>query len=125
SVEVDTLGDIGALLPRNRAELKYGWLLSVNAGVVEELLFRLALPATLFAVWPNAAFAVVTSLVVFGVMHAYQGVAGALVTLVVWAVIVAVCLLTGRSVWAILLHALLDLRSLVVIPLVVQRVHRV
>lgn len=125
AVEVDTLGDIAALLPRNRAELKYGWLLSVNAGVVEELLFRLALPATLFAVWPNAAFAVVTSLVVFGVMHAYQGVAGVLGTLVFGVIMMGVFLLTGSIVWAIVLHTLFDLRSLVLIPMVVQRVHRV
>lgn len=125
SVEVDTLGDIAALLPRNRAELRYGWGLSINAGVVEELLFRLALPATLFAVWPNAVFAVVTSLVVFGVMHAYQGLAGVLGTLVFGAIMMAVFLLTGSIVWAIVLHALFDLRSLVLIPMVVQRVHRV
>ncbi len=125
SVEVDTLGDIAALLPRNRAELRYGWGLSINAGVVEELLFRLALPATLFAVWPSAVFAVVTSLVVFGVMHAYQGLAGVLGTLVFGAIMMAVFLLTGSIVWAIVLHALFDLRSLVLIPMVVQRVHRV
>ena len=124
-VEIDTLGDIAALLPRNRAELRFGWLLSINAGVVEELLFRLALPATLFALWPDALFAVLVSLVVFGVMHAYQGVAGVLGTFVFGALMMGVFLLTGSIVWAIVLHALFDLRSLVLIPMVVQKVHRV
>ncbi|HRP99687.1 MAG TPA: CPBP family intramembrane metalloprotease, partial [Terrimesophilobacter sp.] len=123
--QIDTLGDIAALLPRNRAELKYGWGLSINAGVVEELLFRLALPALLFAVWPNAVFAVVVSLVLFAGMHAYQGLGGVLGTLVFGALMMAVFLLTGSILWPIILHALFDLRSLVLIPMVVQKVHRV
>ena len=47
--------DIHALLPRNRGELRYGALLSVNAGVVEELLFRLAFPVLIFAATDSAA----------------------------------------------------------------------
>ncbi len=43
-----SLGDIRALLPRNRDELAWGAAMSVNAGIVEELAFRLAIPAVLF-----------------------------------------------------------------------------
>lgn len=125
TVDVDTLGDIEALLPRNRAELKYGWLLSINAGVVEELLFRLALPVALFAVVGDSVVAVLVSLVVFGLMHAYQGVAGVLGTFVFGALMMGVFLVSGSIVWAMLLHALFDLRSLVLIPVVVRGVHRV
>jgi membrane protease YdiL (CAAX protease family) len=122
--EVPTLGDIHALLPRNRAELKYGWALSINAGVVEELLFRLALPAALFAVCGNALAAVLVSLVVFGGMHAYQGIGGVIGTLVFGAILMFVFLATGSILWAILAHALFDLRSLVLIPVAVYKVHR-
>lgn len=45
--DIVSVGDIQSILPRNRQELVLGGLLSVNAGVVEELLFRLALPALL------------------------------------------------------------------------------
>lgn len=123
--EIETLGDIEALLPRNRAELKYGWLLSINAGVVEELLFRLALPAALFAVTGSAVGSVVVSLVVFGAMHAYQGIGGVLGTLVFGAIMMAIFLLTGSILWPIIVHALFDLRSLVLIPMVVRRVHKI
>jgi membrane protease YdiL (CAAX protease family) len=39
--EIPSIGDVQALLPRNRAELKWGAALAINAGLVEELLFRL------------------------------------------------------------------------------------
>lgn len=123
--EIETLGDIQALLPRNRAELKYGWLLSINAGIVEELLFRLALPAALFAVTGNALVAVVVSLIVFGAMHAYQGIGGVLGTLVFGAVLMALFLATGSILWPIVVHVLFDLRSLVLIPMVIGKVHKI
>lgn len=123
--ELQSLGDIQALLPRNRAELKYGWLLSINAGVVEELLFRLALPAALFAVIGDALIAVVLSLVVFGGMHAYQGLAGVLGTFVFGAVLMLLFLATGTILWPIVAHVLFDLRSLVLIPMVINKVHRI
>lgn len=37
-------GELGWLLPRDRADLRWGLVLSFVAGVVEELYFRLALP---------------------------------------------------------------------------------
>ncbi len=122
--EVPTIGDIHALLPRNRAELKYGWLLSINAGVVEELLFRLAVPALIFGVFGNALLAVVVSLIVFGALHAYQGAPGIIASFVLGTLLMALFLLTGSILWAILAHALFDLRSLVLIPVVVYKVHR-
>ncbi|WP_111718956.1 CPBP family intramembrane glutamic endopeptidase [Homoserinimonas sp. OAct 916] len=122
---VMALGDTLALLPRNRAELKYGWALSINAGVVEELLFRLAMPVLIFAVFGNALIAIVVSLILFGLMHAYQGVGGVIGAFVLGVVLMALFLATGSIVWPIILHAVFDLRSLVLIPLVVFKVNRV
>lgn len=123
--DVPAVGDVRALLPRNRAELKYGWALSINAGVVEELLFRLALPALIFAVGGNALVAIVASLIVFGLMHAYQGVWGVVAASIIGLFLMGLFLVTGSILWPIIAHAVFNLRSLVLIPIVVFKVHRV
>ena len=122
--EVASVGDVQALLPRNRAELRYGAALAINAGVVEELLFRLAMPALIFGVTGSAVAAVVASIVVFALLHVYQGVAGIVGALVIGALLMAVYLATGSILVAIVVHALFDLRSLVLIPIVVFGVHK-
>lgn len=123
--EVVSLGDVQAILPRNRQELVLGGLLSINAGIVEELLFRLALPALLFATTGNVIVAVVLSLLLFGLMHSYQGLTGIIVTTVLGAVFMAIYVLTGSILITIIAHALLDLRSLVLIPMAIGGVHRI
>lgn len=125
SDEVMAIGDIQALLPRNRQELRYGAALSINAGVVEEVLFRLAVPALLFGVIGNAAIAIILSIVLFGSLHLYQGLAGVVGSAIIGMLLMAVYLSTGSIVTAIVLHALIDLRSLVLIPVVLLRVHLV
>ena len=119
-----TIGDIGALLPRNRAELWFGAALSINAGVVEELLFRLALPALVFGVTGNAVLAVVGSVLLFAALHSYQGIAGSGGSLLIGSLLMLLFLATGSILWPILAHALFDLRSLVLIPMAVYGVHR-
>jgi membrane protease YdiL (CAAX protease family) len=123
--EVPAIGNIQALLPRNRAELPYGAALSINAGVVEELLFRLALPALIFGFTGNSVVAIVVSLIVFGMLHVYQGVWGVVGSMILGALLMAIYLATGSILLAIVAHALIDLRSLVLIPVVVLRVHTV
>lgn len=125
SDEVHTIGDIAALLPRNRAELKYGALLSVNAGVVEELLFRLTLPVLIFAATGSAAVAVAASVALFGLLHVYQGPSGVIGSMIIGGLLMALFLATGSILLAVLAHAVIDLRSLVLIPVVVYRVHKV
>ncbi|QAV71296.1 CPBP family intramembrane metalloprotease [Salinibacterium sp. UTAS2018] len=123
--EVVAVGDVQAILPRNRQELVLGGLLSINAGVVEELLFRLALPALLFATTGNAVVAIIASLLLFGLMHSYQGLAGIIVTTVLGAIFMAIYVLTGSILVTIIAHALIDLRSLVLIPMAIGGVHRI
>ncbi|MCW4386419.1 CPBP family intramembrane metalloprotease [Salinibacterium sp. SYSU T00001] len=122
--EVPTIGDISSLLPRNRSELRYGLLLSLNAGVVEELMFRLALPALVYGVTGSALAAVLGSVGVFAALHVYQGVAGILGSAVVGGILMALYLLTGSILVPILVHVFIDLRSLVFIPVMVFGVHR-
>jgi len=122
--EVPSIGDVQALLPRNRAELKWGAALAINAGVVEELLFRLALPALIFGVTGSAVAAVAASILIFGFLHIYQGLPGIVGSVILGAAFMAIYLSTGSIVVAIVVHALFDLRSLVLIPVVVFGVHK-
>jgi membrane protease YdiL (CAAX protease family) len=114
--EIPAVGDIRALLPRERGELKYGAGLAVTAGIVEELLFRLALPAVLFGVLGSGILAFLLACVLFGLLHIYQGPAGMVFAFVLGLVFTALYLLSGTILLPIVVHALLDLRSLVLIP---------
>jgi membrane protease YdiL (CAAX protease family) len=120
--EAPAIGDIRALLPRTRGELPYGAALSVNAGVFEELLFRLGLPALLFAVTGDALAAFVGATVLFGVLHLYQGAVGILFSTVLGAIFVALYVVSGSILVPIALHALIDLRSMVLIPIALGHV---
>lgn len=122
--QVHAIGDIHALLPRNRAELKYGLALSINAGLVEELLFRLAMPTLIFTLSSNAIIAVASSLLAFGLMHAYQGISGVIGSFILGVIFMALFLITGNIIWPIIVHALFDIRSLVFIPMLVYGVHK-
>ena len=125
SESVPTIGDIGALLPRNRSELVLGALLSVNAGVVEELLFRLAVPALIFGATGSALAAVLGGVLLFGSLHFYQGWPGIVGATVIGALLMVLYLASGTIVVAIVVHTLIDLRSLVLIPMLVFRVQQV
>ena len=120
--ELPAIGDVGALLPRTRGELKYGVGLSINAGVVEELLFRLGMPALLFGITDNGALAFLIASALFGLLHVYQKVWGVIGAAILGLVFSVVYLLTG-SIWVVIVvHALVDFRSLVLLPIVVQKV---
>ncbi|MER3389694.1 MAG: CPBP family intramembrane glutamic endopeptidase [Microcella sp.] len=119
------VGDIAALLPRNRPELGWGAALSVNAGIVEEALFRLALPALLVVVTGEPVSAFVLAALVFGALHAYQGWLGVVATTVVGLLFTTLYVVSGSILLAMLVHIVFDLRTLVVIPMAVYRVHTV
>jgi len=123
--DVPAIGDIRAMLPRNRQELRLGAMLSLNAGVVEEVLFRIAIPALIFGASGSAIAAVVGSLIVFGALHAYQGLAGVIGTFIIGAAFMLAYAVSGSILLAIVLHALVDLRTLVLIPAAVFGAHRV
>lgn len=120
--ELPSIGDIQAMLPRNRPEVRLGALLSLNAGLVEELLFRLAVPALLYGAFGNALFALIASALLFGGLHAYQGVSGILGTTLIGSVLLLLYVASGNILVPIVVHALIDLRSFVAIPLIVLRV---
>jgi membrane protease YdiL (CAAX protease family) len=122
--EAPAIGDIRALLPRTRGELPYGAGLSVSAGVFEELLFRLGLPALVFAVTGNALAAFLGATLLFGILHLYQGPLGIVFSTVLGAIFVVLYLVTGSILVPIVLHTLIDLRSMVLIPIALGRILR-
>ena len=111
-----TLGDIAPLLPRNGAETVWTGLLSINAGVGEELFFRLTLPLLLVLVTGNVVAAFVVAAILFGLMHVYQGWVGVLATMFLGAIFTGVYLVAGNLAWPMALHAGIDLIGLVVRP---------
>ncbi len=114
--EIPAVGDVRALLPRNREELRYTAGLGLTAGVVEEVLFRLTLPALVFGIVGDGFVAFVASAVVFGLLHLYQGPVGILFATVLGLLFAFVYVITGWILVPMVLHAVLDLRSLVLIP---------
>lgn len=110
--------DVAALVPRNGREIRYGALTSVTAGVVEELFFRLGLPAVFFAITGHAWLAIVLSILAFGLAHRYQGWTGVLVTGTFGWLMTVLFLSTGTILVPIVVHAFVDLRSLFFAPLI-------
>ncbi|HET9947986.1 MAG TPA: CPBP family intramembrane glutamic endopeptidase [Longimicrobiales bacterium] len=97
-----------ALLPRSAREKRVFALLSLTAGLAEELAYRGYLILTLAPLLGTAGAAVLSSLL-FGVVHAYQGVLGVARTAVLGGALAAGFLVAG-SLWpAIVGHALIDL----------------
>ena len=117
--EIPKVGDIAALIPRTRGELRYGAGLALSAGVFEETLFRLALPAVLFGIWPDAPLAFIVATVLFGLLHLYQKAVGVLFATVLGVLFAYLYLVSGNILVPIVVHALIDLRSLVLLPLLV------
>ncbi|MBB5714230.1 CPBP family intramembrane glutamic endopeptidase [Sphingomonas aerophila] len=119
-----TLGDVSGMVPRRVSDLGWGALVSVVAGVGEELYFRLALPLVLSLLGIGAIWAFVGSALLFGWAHRYQGVLGITATAVIALLLSATYLLTGQLWIATVLHVALDLNGLIVRPLVAGMIRR-
>jgi len=110
----EILEPVGALLPRTRKERRLFAALAVTAGICEEILFRGFLLFYLQEIFPGFGVvgAVVVSSVVFGLCHFYQGVRGVLGTGAFGAGMAILYMASGSLIVPIILHALLDLRVL-------------
>jgi membrane protease YdiL (CAAX protease family) len=99
---------LGRLLPRSPQEKRVFAVLSVAAGVGEELAFRgYSIPVLAVAV--GLPWSVALTSVTFGVLHAYQGRIGMLRTGVMGVVLALGMLGSGSLVPVILAHVLVDL----------------
>lgn len=112
-------GALGALLPRTGRERGWGFLVSLNAGLSEELFFRLALPLLLLPLVGDGGLAFWLAVLIFGVGHIYQGVSGIVMTTIVGAVLGFVYLYSGNIWLAVAIHAGIDIWSLVIMPVLI------
>lgn len=108
---LERLHDVSKVLAPTTGRERAWWLLvSLTAGVTEELVFRglfvLHLHALVPAlpVWPLA----VAAAVAFGLSHRYQGSAGVVASGVMGLAFGAVAVVTGTVLVAVVLHALWD-----------------
>ena len=99
------------LIPITRLEKVAYSALALTAGFAEELVFRGFLLWALLQASASVAVAVVVSSVLFGVLHAYQDMAGAARAAILGAVLAAPVVATGSVVPAMIAHAALDLAS--------------
>jgi len=104
------IGDLANLVPQTPREDRLFDMVSITAGVCEEILYRGLLLATLVSLvgtWPAVA---ITSLI-FGLGHAYQGISGIARTGLVGLVLALFTVSSGSLYIAIVLHAVIDLTS--------------
>ena len=113
------LAAIDFFLPRGRRERAWFAAMCVAVGVCEEIVFRGFLIRFLAAGPPLAlgmAGGIAAAALIFGIDHGYQGITGMLATGVLALVFTALFLITG-SLWIpMVVHALLDLRVLLLVP---------
>jgi len=104
------IGDLASLAPQTPREDRLFDMVSITAGVCEEILYRGLLLATLVSLvgtWPAVA---ITSLI-FGIGHAYQGYSGIAKTGLVGLVLALFTVFSGSLYIAMVLHAVIDLTS--------------
>jgi uncharacterized protein len=97
------------LMPRSASEKIAFVGLSISAGVAEEVVFRSFLIAALLAASGSMSLAVLVSIAVFAVSHAYQGWTGAVRVALLGGVLTAPFLITGSVYPSILAHTALDI----------------
>ena len=99
-----------ALLPHTAKERKVFMLLSVTAGVCEEIIFR-GFVLWYFAVWVGPVWSAILSSAVFGFGHIYLSLAHVPRT-ALFGLFAALLVLATGSLWpAIIIHAFVDLNS--------------
>lgn len=105
------------IIARNSSERRLAAVLSLSAGINEELFFRAFLPVVIIGLIGSdlAILAIVISVVIFGAVHLYQGLRGIMLTGIIGVVMMVVYLATGSIFWPIILHIIMDIRSTVVI----------
>ena len=101
------------ILPHGATEFRWFMLLSVTAGICEELLYRGFL-TWVVAAYAGLAVAIAVVSVAFGVAHAYQGPKGIVKTGVVALVMSGIVVASGWLVPAMAVHALIDISGGVV-----------
>jgi membrane protease YdiL (CAAX protease family) len=96
-------------MPKSPRERAWYSALSLAAGLCEELVFRGFLLGVLAIAWGSVAAASLASAAVFGVVHGYQGMAGAVRAAVLGVVLTVPVLVTGSLIPSMVAHFALDM----------------
>lgn len=104
------LGEVNRFMPTSRDQRVWWAVLSLNAGVSEELYYRLLLPLLLTPLIANTLVAFTIGAAVFGIAHFYQGVRGVILTFLVGLLLGAFYLATENLILVMVVHVLIDLR---------------
>jgi len=113
----DALQAFSYFFPATRSERRWFAFVCITAGICEETLFRGFLLHYLHVIpWTlNLTLALLISSVIFGLNHLYAGVGGVASNIVFGFLLGLLFLLTGNLLLPIVLHAVMDLRMLVVL----------
>jgi membrane protease YdiL (CAAX protease family) len=112
-----SLEKLNFILPKTAEERRWFVLVAITAGVCEEILYRgflihyfRELPVSIGLIG-----ALILSSCVFGFAHLYQGVVGIVQTTILGAIFGLIFIVTGSLVLPMVLHALIDLRILLIL----------
>ncbi len=107
------------LVPHRDERARFVWL-AITAGVTEELLYRAFGLSYLHWVWPSMSSdtAVLITAAAFGLAHLYQGWKNVLLTALLGCLFGFLTVDTGSVLPAMIVHTLIDLRILLLTPLV-------
>jgi len=105
------------ILPLNGVERTWWVFVALTAGICEEILYRGFLIHYFFAAPFHAglAAAVIIAALIFGSAHLYQGISGVISTAILGLLFSAIFLMTGTLLVPMVLHALIDLRILLIL----------
>ncbi|WBO22443.1 CPBP family intramembrane glutamic endopeptidase [Sphingomonas abietis] len=106
------IAPIAAFLPRTGAQLRWGLIVSLAAGLCEEIGYRGYLMPYLGAALPLWGM-IAGGALIFGLAHIYQGWVGTLMTTLIGAALAGLYLVCGSLWWPIALHAAIDLSAMV------------
>jgi hypothetical protein len=106
----EKFASVELVVPETDRERRGFWLLSVTAGICEEVIYRGFL-LWLITPWDGLIAAILVSTAAFGFMHIYLGVAQVPRTAIIGFVLALVVVASG-SLWpAIIIHTAIDLTS--------------
>lgn len=111
-------GHLGALIPGSRLERRWFGVVSIGAGISEELVFRGFLIYYLGLYLPqiNTWEKVVLTALIFGVAHLYQGWQGIMGASILGLIAAGIYVISGSLLVPIVLHAVVDWRLLLALP---------
>jgi len=99
------------MTPRTKKEKRWWALLSLSAGICEEIIFRGAFVFLVASIFPNISIYLVFIILVglFGLFHFYQGVKGFILTTLAGAFLTLLYIASGTLIFVVVLHFLIDI----------------